>query len=115
MGYGVSYPLRITARGGLATTNDNLTTILPLSLTPGRSGNPYNARDAVGLESIVWESSSPESEAFIVSRVEARFARLERISRREPIGGDDGVFQFAIEWANLETGASDETVLPSQT
>lgn len=124
MGYGVQFPLRITARGGLATSQDNLLTVLGLSLLPGQSGNPYNDRDGVGQDELTWEATSAESEAVLRARIRRRFdilerlgrARLDRIERRLDYDAvDDGVFDLRIHWFNLETGTSETTVLPSQT
>jgi len=123
MGFGVAYPLRFTGRGGLATTDDNLVTLIALSLLPGLSNNPFNERDGVGAPDFTWEANSAEGEALMTSRIEARFgalerqgrAQLDRVFRREPIGADPGVFNMVINWTNLETGTSDTTVLPSET
>lgn len=121
MGHSIRYPLAFNARGGLATTDDNLQTIIVLSLLPGLSANPYNDRDNVGGKDHTWEPNSAEAGGLIAARVDRRFRELERQGRarltrvywRDPIG-DPGVLQMVIDWVNLETGTSETTVLPDQ-
>lgn len=122
MGFSVRYPLGFNARGGLGTTDDNLQTIIVLSLLPGLSNNPYNDRDDIGEKDHTWEPNSAEAGGLIAARIERRFrelerqgrARLTRVYRRAPISGDPGVLQMVIDWQNLETGTSETTVLPNQ-
>lgn len=120
MGLGVSYPLTVTLRGGLATTPDNLFTLIALSHLPGPSDNPYARRDGTESEDLTWESDNDDARAALLGISERRFRQLERVRRarlnqasvRSKAGS--GEMEIAVNWTNLETGESDETVLPTR-
>jgi len=94
--------------------------LIALSLLPGLSTNPYNQRDDIGAPDFTWESQE-EGEPILLARIERRFRGLERASRaqlqrafRKPESLDTGRLEVVVQWANLETGQSDETVLKTE-
>lgn len=116
----IAFPLRITARGGLAMESDNIGTLIALGVLPTGQGIPYDARDGLLVESHVWESDTPEREAAVRSHGTREFDRLEargkaRLDSVERVSVGGGEVEYVVRWLNLQTGASDEVVLPART
>jgi hypothetical protein len=108
----MAIPLKTNARGGCATTDRPLLVVVPVSLLPGRTTNPYNWRDDVGAPDYVWDSAGADSEIRIKSYVRTRFrklelqgrARLVSVSRTGSQAAPDGKVRFPVDWKDLETG-----------
>lgn len=107
------WPLRLTARGGAATTSRTLEAQIGISLLPGRSANPFEVRDGLVPPDHVW--SGPGAEAAAAAHVRDRFRQLER-QRRARLEGDpvvrldnDGLLGVEAMWEDLESGETDET------
>jgi len=114
---GCKWPLRLTARGGITTTDDSVESILALSLLPGSSSNPFNARDGIGAPDWTWSASGPAQRASVRARVVTVFNRLEAQGRARlesvavDAGTDSGELSVSVGWTNLETGQSDAATL----
>lgn len=116
MSKSLAFPLRPNGRGGLAT-EDNLHAIIALGLLPGISRNPYNDRDGLSPPSFVWEPQTPEAEAHQLALVRTVFKGLEGAGRARLIEAyrrrrSGSVAEIVVTWENLQTGSTDETVLP---
>lgn len=117
----LSYPLRINPRGGAKTELRNIVTLITLGVLPTGDNSPWDERDGLTVPNHVWESDGPELDAAVQAHVEAEFvvlaregrARLESVTRAAPQSTAEA--RFVIEWIDLETGASDSTILPSAT
>lgn len=119
MARSIAYPFRLNARGGMAQA-ENLPAIIALGLLPGESTNPYNKRDGLVPEDLVWEAASPEGYArgeALVRRLmrsleRQRRARLLEVSRAGR--SESGELRFRVRFVNLETGATDEVVVAGE-
>lgn len=113
MSRGTEWPLRMTSRGGLAQSDDNLRTIEALSLLPSTSTNAFDERDGLNAPDFVWEAFDGATAALARGHVQNVYRRLEAQGRArlESVqvlsGGADGRVAIAIRRTNLETGESD--------
>ena len=117
----VAVPVRINARGGVATETRNVETIIALGVLPTGKNSPWDERDDLIVPSYVWESDGPETESAVRGLVRGVFTELERQGRarlldvRRTGNASSGQARFVISWQDLETGTTASTVLPSST
>lgn len=80
-----------------------------LSLLDGRSANPWNQRQGLGLDNPTFAPKSGATQARISQRIRELFSGLER-TRRAKLASlsfqtdDPGALGVLIEYTNLETG-----------
>jgi len=117
----IAYPVRINPRGGTATEGRNVGSLIALAVMPTGRNSPWDERDQLVVPDHVWEGDGPRVEAAVNASVRGEFVAFERDGRaslrsvERLRGTGDGKVQFTIDWLDLETGATDSTVLPSAT
>ena len=89
--------------------------VVRLSVLDGRSGNPWNAADRLGVGDATFAQVSSRRNAGLQARIREQFARLERTrraklqgvsARRDP--DDRAAVIVAVEYADLETGGREK-------
>lgn len=103
-----------------ALPNVELNQIIAISLLDGSNGNPFNARDKIGVREPAYKGSSNASRAQIQGEIRRRFERLAREKRAKllevefeskDVAGVPHLF-VQIVFENLETGARQSVEVP---
>lgn len=117
MARGTKWPLTVGATGGLAMTDEDIEQIIALSVLPGQSSNPFNARDGIGAPDWTFSGSGQATQGAIRQRIAGTFDRLASRGRAELRGvsfaraSDTGVLTVSVRWVSLSTGQDVSTDL----